>query len=376
MTTSTASNADPTFDAPIQRKATRSNYLFVTNIRFVSMVGIVAVHSEAIPVHWHGGFLNVMFNQGWKFATVCFFLISGFLLGDRLEDASPVEYMKRRLRMTAMPWAIWAGLYGAMLMAIDVLARGSHMRSLHYHLNEVLFGSAYWFVPNILFSLATLLVFRRWLNTPWLGLVLGLSTVAHGINLYTTWWSDQRHTSAWAGFIFFLWAGYQLRRHIELFRTWVRRISWPTLVAASLFTYTAALGETIHLWHTHNPDFDFLSTLRISNLLYSLVMFVVLFKFERSIEPPGMDARKYTFGIYLVHSLFFAVVARALKLFLARLVGVTPLVFNDHIMDYINTPILRLGVQLTIFFVVYSCAWKTAAVLSRTRFSSTIGARE
>lgn len=362
--------------AAVTKPANRADYGFVTNARFVSMVGVVALHAQIMTLSWHGGHWNMVFDQLMKFGTVCFFLISGFLLGDRIETTSPAQYMLRRLRTTAVPWAVWTSVFLVMNLTIDWLARGSEMRSLGFHLNNSVLNSAYWFVPNILLSLATLLAFRRWLNSLWFGAMLGAASLSYGLNLYFRWSTDTRHNSAWAGFIVFLWLGYQLRRHVGAARAWIARAPWSLLVALGVITYALALGESKVLNDRYGDDFDFLNTLRISNVAYSFVAFAMLFKVARRLEPPGMDARQHTFGIYLLHPIIFGLVSRLFKVIAAKALGVSALAFNDHVTDYIHSAGGRFAVQLGVFAVVYLTSWACVSAMARTRLSRYIGVRE
>ncbi|MFO0604240.1 MAG: acyltransferase [Polyangiales bacterium] len=355
---------------------TKADYRFVTNTRFLSMAGVVAIHAEVMSVTWHGGGLNVALNQALKFCTMCFFMISGFLLGDRLEDASPREYMGRRLRTVALPWAIWAGVHMVMSIGIDHLARGAGARPVLWHMNNTIIASAYWFVPNILLSLSVLLLFRRWLDAWWFGAALGLTTLAHSLNLHVRMWENTQHNSAFSGFILFLWLGYQLRRNFGKVRATLAKASWGLLWGLVLGTYALAVGETWVLAKRFGDDFDFLSTLRFSNVLYSFAVFALMLKTTRSIEPPGMDARRFTFGIYLLHPIVFGVVGRAFKIVWARAIGVEPLAFNEHMADYVRTPFARLAVQVGLFVVVYGLAWAAVAVLARTPLARYLGVRD
>lgn len=355
---------------------TKADYRFVTNTRFASMAGVVAIHAELMSVTWHGGALNIGLNQALKFCTVCFFMISGFLLGDRLEDASPREYMGRRLRTVALPWAIWAGVHMVMSIAIDHVARGAGARPLTWHVNNTVIASAYWFVPNILLSLSVLLLFRRWLEAWWFGGALGLATLAYSLNLHVRMWSSTQHNSAFAGFIVFLWLGYQLRRNFHRVRAALSRAPWGLLWGLVVVTWALAMGESYALAARFGDDFDFLSTLRVTNLLYSFAVFALLLKTTRNIEPPGMDARRFTFGIYLLHPIVFGVVGRLFKVVWARAIGVEPLAFNEHMLEYVRTPPQRLAVQVGVFALVYGISWAAVAVLARTPVSKYLGVRE
>jgi hypothetical protein len=263
-----------------------------------------------------------------------------------------------------------------MSIAIDHVARGAHARPLAYHLNNTVIASAYWFVPNILLSLSVLLVFRRWLEAWWFGGALGLATLAYSVNLHARWWQDTRHNAAFAGFIVFLWLGYQLRRNFHRVRDALAKLSWGLLWAGAVVTWALAMGESYLLAQRFGDDGDFLSTLRITNLAYSFAVFALLLKTTRNIEPPGMDARRFTFGIYLLHPIVFGVVGRLFKIVWAKAIGVEPMAFNEHMLEYVRTPMARLAVQVGVFALVYGIAWAAVAVLARTPVSRYLGVRD
>jgi acyltransferase len=354
----------------------RAGYAFVTNVRFVSMMGIVAIHAELSTPDWSASPLNVTFNQIAKFATVCFFVISGFLLGDRLSDARPWDYFWRRVRAIGMPWAVWAGVYLLLGVAIDVAARGAAMRPLAWHLSNTFVSSAFWFVPNMLLSLAILIALRRWLDRWWVGAALLAASLSYGLNLHALWWHDTRHNTALLGFTGYLWLGHALRRYATEARALITKAPWWLLAAIALATLALALGESRILFERFGPDADLLSTLRVSNVAYSLAVFALLFKVEGDLAPPGMDVRRHTYGIHLTHPVVFAFVARAFKVVAALALGVSPMAFNLHMDHYVTSPLARLGAQAGVFVAVYLFSWAWVSRLARTPLARFVGVRE
>jgi hypothetical protein len=104
-------NSNPS--APDQKASTfvegfqrpRNNHLFVSNVRFWSMLGIVAVHSAPTLLLINGTqwYLSAALTALFKFGTIGFFLISGFLLGERVDQQRPMEYFLRRVRRSFYP---------------------------------------------------------------------------------------------------------------------------------------------------------------------------------------------------------------------------------------------------------------------------------
>src|SRR3954453_20798804 len=92
-----------------------ANHLFVSNVRFWSMFAIIAVHSSTA---WGidtgspaGSEFQIALIQAVKFGTIGFYLVSGFLLGERLHRHTARVYLARRLKKVGVPWLVWASLF-------------------------------------------------------------------------------------------------------------------------------------------------------------------------------------------------------------------------------------------------------------------------
>ncbi len=191
------------------------NHLFVSNVRFWSMLGIIAVHcAEAFSVfggtHWK---LMPALTTPFKFGTIGFFLISGFLLGERVDRRNPLEYFLRRVKRVFVPWLFWLGIMCAFLIAHQVTATEWKRTASHgivsITLNALKFcllDTAFWFVPNLLLCIAVLLVFRRYLYSLKLGAILLLTNLTYVVNIYKLWFPS-KHTVALFAFVFYLWFG-------------------------------------------------------------------------------------------------------------------------------------------------------------------------
>src|SRR5215472_17824439 len=88
----------------------KEEYLFVNNVRFLSMAAVVAMHCTENTHHLTGGNPTSLMVQPFKFGTIGFFLISGFLMGKGLTHKKPSEYLVRRLRTVLLPWLLWFSL--------------------------------------------------------------------------------------------------------------------------------------------------------------------------------------------------------------------------------------------------------------------------
>jgi surface polysaccharide O-acyltransferase-like enzyme len=74
----------------------KKNYDFIDTIRGIAMISIVAEHSVSA-----GGYefaygsdkywINIILIQLTKFGTIAFFLLAGFLIGEKFADYSPAN---------------------------------------------------------------------------------------------------------------------------------------------------------------------------------------------------------------------------------------------------------------------------------------------
>jgi hypothetical protein len=180
--------------SPWQAKPAR-NYIFADNLRFLSMAAVVLLHcigrSFSLAGLPSGSLAERCFTQLFKFATIGFFLVSGFLMGDSLTRRSPKEYLGRRLRRVFAPWLFWVLLFnGIMLVFVNSqfpLFSGSLSHSVLMVmeiLHDSIFATAYWFVPNLMVALCVLLLCRRFLFDLRLGFVLMCASLFYGLNMY------------------------------------------------------------------------------------------------------------------------------------------------------------------------------------------------
>lgn len=285
-----------------------TDHIFANNIRFISMAAIVAIHCLAwygMPLHRPVPHWTRFAVQPFKFGTIAFFLVSGFLFGERRHAYSAFAYFRRRLRNVFLPWAVWLLIFCLLRVAADLL----HGRLTEFSLvdwayylrnsgTEALLDTAFWFVPNLLIALAVLLLLRRWMDDLRLGAALGLVSLLYGVNIYGHWVPVQ-HSRAVFGFVFYLWLGVWAAQNVDTFQRWIRRIPTAALCGAAVALFAASLGETVFLSHIGSDDPS--NTLRITNQLYSIAVTLCLFRIRHAVWPRFMDVRANTYGLYLTH---------------------------------------------------------------------------
>lgn len=241
-----------------------------------------------------------------KFSTIAFFLAAGFLLGNRLETLEPMHYLSRRLRRVFLPWLVWTVLFSFLLLVSSIghhKISGDLTPALLSAFAEKLFisvtGTAFWFVPNLFVGLTLLLMLRRHLDSLWLGFGLLAIDLFYVVNIYCRW-IPSRHSQAVFGFVFYLWLGRYASRHYERVQDWLRRTSMGVLIPAVLLLGIFAFAESRILVHTE--AIDSANTLRLTNQAYSIAVVLMIMKIRRVTWPHFMNVRRYTFGIYLSHT--------------------------------------------------------------------------
>ena len=282
------------------------------------MAAVVALHCVGVlpPLCGINGSSRLIYalGQPFKFGTIGFFLISGFLMGEGLSRSSSSAYLTRRLKRVFAPWLVWFALYAALSLAHHVVTGRLSMDSLDGFrmipglVRIDLFSTAYWFVPNLMIAVSVLLLCRRFLYDPRLGCaLLGLS-LFYGVNAYSQWIPIQNHSEAFLGFAFYLWLGAWTAKHFAAFMAWIARIPLLALLVLAVLTGLAAFGEAEVL-----TDRGAMNTLRISNQIYSVLAVLAIFKARGGLWPRALNVRASTFGIYLTHSVVLALLINLSK---------------------------------------------------------------
>jgi hypothetical protein len=292
-------------DTPAKR-----NYVFIDNIRCIAMMSIVADHSFNVgdyifKAHTASFWIYSINIQLAKFGTVSFFLLAGFLLGDKFAEYTPGQYLGRRFKNTFRPWIIWS-----LIFLLAIMAKSAVMALRIYHdpfnfwatllstLKIVYLYSNYWFIINFLICIGILLMFKRRLYSWKLGAALLTCTLFYCVNVYFEWIAPI-HTTALFGFVFFLWLGAQLHKNWEVVERKIR--ATPYLVFIGFFILTLALSMAeAHVLLGRNSIEPY-NTLRFTNLLYSLAVFALLVKIRDFKLIAYFKPRETTFGIYLIH---------------------------------------------------------------------------
>lgn len=351
--------------------AVKKNFDFVNTIRCISMMGIIFEHSHIVQAPMYNTLgatiVEASVIQFFKFSTIAFFLIGGFLINHKFQEYSAGQYLKNRFKNTVRPWLFWMIVYLALTMLDRLVAysKGSdgglmftdftaYISDLTF---RVLFFSPYWFILNFLICITLLLLFKKYLYNYWLGIFFGLVSLIYSINLYFKWF-ETTHTSALFGFVFYLWLGVYLNKYYAVVMKFVKNTPWALWVLVLMLTFALGICESLQLIRLGSTDAY--NTLRISNIIYSFVAFGVLLKIGSINTLNRLKPRETTFGIYLLHSIvierFLPLIFQPLKLDVA------------HFTVWENTALLILR-----FLIAYVVSYLFSALLIKTKMKWSVG---
>ena len=341
---------------------TPNNYAFIDSLRFISMISIVMEHcgnyfgtqNYPHPIQKIAAVANV---DLYKFGTIIFFLLSGFLIGDKIKTTTPFEYIKRRFKSTIKPWLFWVFIFIFLNYVTSALIYFKFHPSdfwqtptlpITYQISHTVFFTSFWFILNFMICLAVLLAFRKYLDSFYFGGILLLLSLFYSINVYTEW-IPTSHTIAFLGFVFYLWLGYTLNRYFAEFKTRVANFPGWILVVFLALAFAASCAETFLLISLKSVDA--FNTLRISNILVSLISFLVLFKYSDNLNVSALKPRQTTYGIYLIHQVL--------------IVHLIPLVVVPlHYQENIHSIKTLVGMQMLRFVVIYGFSYGIALSLT------------
>ncbi|MGZ3754448.1 MAG: acyltransferase family protein [Mucilaginibacter sp.] len=300
----------------IDNKA-KKDFKVIDTIRFLAICSIVWGHCNL-------GFETANFRpassliiqsialQTGRIGTIIFFLISGFLIGPKIQSYTPFIFLKHRFKSTILPWLIFVILFSMIVLANSPTLKQAFLnRDFHKVLlinsNVVMasvFYFAYWFIVVFIISALVLIAFKRNLNNGWFGAALALITLFYSINLHYGWVSVH-HTKAFLGYAFFMWLGIQLNRYYQLFVRLLHNTSWHLLIVLFAVSFLFACYEGFYLSKTGCADPY--ASIRLSNIFNSLIAFACLFKIGNIGWINRLEPRRVVYGVYLLHNILICV---------------------------------------------------------------------
>jgi len=344
----------------------KKNYDFIDHIRCISMMSIVIEHTTSAYLTKPSDanyipYLLIM--QLFKFGTIIFFLLAGFLISEKFTDYTPGQYLKRRFSTTFGPWVIWSFIYlFCFVIHMRVMERLYHRQMLTvpavlHEIRNVYLFTNYWFIINFMVSITLLLIFKRHLYKYGFGFILTLFTLFYSVNIHFEW-INPTHTIAILGFVFFLWLGAQLRRHWLIIEYQIKLVPYWLPIFAVLITFGLSIAEAF--WLNKEHSIDSLNTLRFSNILFSLACFALFLKIGTFKLLNHFKPRQSTYGIYLIHYI--------LVIFLVPEI-LHPLGVNMERLSGLGFVLTKL----MAFLIVYAISLTVVLLINKTRFKRIVG---
>lgn len=296
------------------------SYRFADFIRFVAMCAIIFQHSFIVPKEILLSdpvsvvlffFLKVIAKIG----SISFFVVSGFLLSAALERYTSREYLNKRVKNIFKPYVLFVLLYltldlaGAFFGEQKISSVAELPAFVVSKILGILFFTSYWFIFNYFISVMILLAFRKYMYEQWLGILLLCCTLVYSVNAHFEWFTPH-HTTAFVGFTFFLWLGANLKKNDTMFWQVADTTPYWKILFIVFITLGVNLYETFHLMQTGATVVD--SSLKFTNILYALSVFLLLSKIGSNIKFNFLNPRDETYPLYLIHPIFLKVINYAI----------------------------------------------------------------
>jgi len=284
----------------------KKNFDFVDTIRCIAMMAIVWEHCVYNGTYIFNDFsikhiVYIGLIQLSKFGTIAFFILAGFLLGNKFFTYSSWQYFKRRLSTVFVPWLIWSCIFIATILIQQIILRKGEFDFVKFLLEKIemtYLYTNYWFIINFLFCIGLLLIFRKYLYQWWLGLVFFTFSLVYSLNIYYQWFPPV-HTTAIFGFVFYLWLGALINNKWNWIEQKIKVTSYLPIILMFLLAYLISIFDIIKLIDKNSVDPY--NTLRASNILYSFSTLILLFKIREFRLVKFIRPRETTFGVYLIH---------------------------------------------------------------------------
>jgi probable poly-beta-1,6-N-acetyl-D-glucosamine export protein len=352
------------------------SYHFADFIRFVAMCAIIFQHSfiverSVLATDFNASILFYALKVAAKIGSISFFAVSGYLLSAALERYTSKEYLNKRVKNIFKPYILFVLLYlildsaGAFFGQQRISTISELPAFVVSKIGGILFFTSYWFIFNYFISVFILLALRRYLYSPVFGLVLLLCTLTYSINAHFEWFPPH-HTTAFLGFTFFLWLGANLKKNEQIFWPFVNKIQYWKIITIVLITFALDMLETYWLMKDGATVVD--SSLKFTNILYALSVFVLLTKVGQGVKFGFLNPRDETYPLYLVHPIFLKVINYAILPMFPAVAGFLWVKDPSRV-----TWLVILVYQIGWFLVIYTMSLITVKLILNSRLKWMFG---
>jgi hypothetical protein len=291
----------------ITTRSIAGDFHFINFIRFVSMIGIVSLHSLVLPANISlNSFLAekdfstpyVVFLNFFRFSTISFSIISGYLIAPKLKKEQKNTLFCSRSNNLLKPYLLALLITLIPFFTIPLFQHNS-VSTLQI-LRNVFLGTAFWFIPShlITFGIFIVLYTKEKLN-----LLVGiffLTTIS--ITILFVYSVPTFHTNLIfsVAFLFYYALGVLIRENNWIDK--IRKLSLTKVVLVWMISFFLINYETFYLFKHHYPYL--LNNFRASNQLYAVVSFLLLAKIaDKFSQFSFFNPRYETYGIYLYHTI-------------------------------------------------------------------------
>lgn len=361
----------------LQAPKPKTNFDFIDTIRCIAMMGIVYEHCLVVVNLSKSYEVLILIGvaQLFKFATITFFIISGFLINFKFQEYGTIQYLKNRFKNTILPWGIWLlilillqfiykELYNIPLE--DKYNLPPYLELIAQELIFSIFYTSFWFIPNFFICIIILLFFKRYIYKIWFGIALTILSLIYSINIYYMWFIPD-HTTALLGYVSYLWLGVMINRYFSEINQIIKKTSFLIIISIIIILFCLSVRESFFIYQLGKTDY--LNTLRISNILYSISIFALLLKIGKIqwlikyIEP-----KSTTYGIYLTHWMIALFVP---PFIFFKLLGIEHSVLEPNNLTVLEKIILS-GLR---WLIAYSISFMLVKIISRTKLKWSIGVK-
>jgi len=299
-----------------------------------------------------------------RIGTINFFIISGFFFNSKIQKFTVVSYLRYRLFSLIVPWLLFISFFVIIQLVQILTLKGlvfnspSATAKLTLNLfNAAVFHAAFWFIPVSILSACLLIVFKKYINSVWFGILLVAITLFYCINLYYAWVSVN-HARSFLGYVLFMWLGIQLNRHLSYVKFFIEKLSNVVLIPAIILAFALACREG---WVLKSMGcLDSFGSIRVSNIVLSILVFLGLLKTNNMGWIHTLKPHAYIYGVYLVHSIIM----------LCIMPHISKFTFEHNIFASMPTAFL---LQLLVFAGVISVTYGIVVVIKKSPIRFIIG---
>ena len=299
------------------------NYLDKRNkildkLKGISIIAVIIIHTHPFknPNLDKRILTEIIINQACRFAVPIFFITSGILYFNKLnENNAPIKCALKRFLFLMKIFLIWNFIYLFVSLNYENILNYGYIKLIYWKLhfisnplNFFLIGSAphLWFIPSLSLGIVFCTILHVYTQKNLLlitflfyiiGLILGPYEGLHGFNLPTF---DTRIGIYFSSI--FIAIGFLLIKNTN--RMFVSKRNLILLILIFIFFHFI---EILYLYLTTNHD---LTTIDYTLSLLPLNTLVYIYIIKYSIKIPNIFSYigEKSFGIYLVHMLYVEII--------------------------------------------------------------------